>query len=237
MKFYNEIAKYYDDIFKENTKQIDLISKVVGQPPKSILDVASGTGGPSIALREKGHMVTAIDLNSSMIDKLKSKSLKVISYVMNMLNIDKLNSKFDLIYCVGNSLVHLEDLEEVETFISKVHKSLNDNGNLLIQIINYDRILDKNIKSLPTIENKDKNLVFERYYDYDVYRQKIEFKTVLKTKDREYGNKVYLLPIRKNELDSILKKVGFKDIEYFGTFDQKSFIEEESFHLIALAKK
>ncbi len=237
MKFYTEIANYYDEIFKQDEDQIKMLEELAGEPIKKILDVASGTGNPAIHLRNIGHMVTAIDLNSKMIDTLKSKNLKVLSYVMNMLNIDKLNEQFDLIYCVGNSLVHLEDYGEVECFLKRAYNSLSRGGKLMIQIINYDRILDKNVKSLPTIENEERGLTFERYYDYEPDRDKVAFKTVLKTQVSEYGNKVYLLPIRKDKLDELFKYAGFKDIKYYGSFKKDEFDKENSFHLIAVAER
>lgn len=237
MKFYTEIANYYDEIFKPDESQIKMLEKLAGEPPKKVLDVASGTGNPAIHLRNIGHVVTAIDLNSKMIETLKSKNLKVQSYVMNMLNIDKLNEEFDLIYCVGNSLVHLEDYGEVECFLKRAYKSLSRGGKLMIQIINYDRVLDKNVKSLPTIENEERGITFERYYDYEPEREKVAFRTVLKTQVSEYGNKVYLLPIRKNKLDELFRYAGFKDIEYYGSFDESEFDEGSSFHLIAVAER
>ena len=63
------------------------------------------------------------------------------------------------------------------------------------------------------------------------------FRTVLKTQVSEYGNKVYLLPIRKNKLDELFRYAGFKDIEYYGSFDESEFDEGSSFHLIAVAER
>ena len=63
-----------------------------------------------------------------------------------MLDIDKLNKKFDLIFCIGNSMVHLNDNEEILRFLRNCKKSLKVGGYLLLQIVNYDRILVKNIR-------------------------------------------------------------------------------------------
>lgn len=237
MKFYTEIANYYDEIFKKNENQINFLKELAGDPPKYVLDVASGTGENAIALNEAGHMVTAIDLNRSMINALQAKSLKVESYVMNMLHIDNFKSCFDLIYCVGNSVVHLENEEEVLSFFKKAYKSLNEGGKFAVQIINYDRVLDHNVKSLPTIVNEERGITFERYYDYNEFRNKIEFRTVLKTQANEMGNKVYLLPIRFIELESLLMEAGFKNMEYYGSFKKDEFNPDESFHLISVAYK
>lgn len=236
MKFYSEIAKYYDYIFPTGAVPLNLMADLAGDPPKSVLDVACGTGGYSIALEDAGHVVTSIDLNEKMIEGLRKKSLQIDSYVLNMLHIEMLKRKFDLIFCIGNSLVHLEDNDEILKFLRACKSCLNPNGKILLQIVNYDRILDKNIKSLPTIENKDADLTFERYYEYIGDRRKIEFETVLKVAGNEFGNKVYLHPIRSQELRDLLVEAGFENIELYGNFKKDPYDPEESLPLIVTAQ-
>src|SRR5690554_4626064 len=96
-KFYTEIAKYYDYIFPTGNAQLNLLKEVAGEPPKTILDVACGSGGYSMALRDLGYNVTAIDLDESMVNKLKDKDDDINARVMNMLDIDNLEEEFDLI--------------------------------------------------------------------------------------------------------------------------------------------
>lgn len=232
MKFYTEIANYYDEIFNNDIKKTSFLKKLAGVPPKNILDIACGTGQNAIKLSDLGHIVTAIDLNRCMIDILKSKNLKVNSYVMNMLHIDNLNSTFDMIYCIGNSLVHLESEEDISIFFKKVYNSLSSNGIFSAQILNYDRVLNNNIKSLPSIINKERGIVFERYYKYDKFRDKIEFEAILKTQVNEMSSKVYLLPLKFDTLKNLLEKNSFKNISFYGSFEEDPFNIEESFNLI-----
>src|SRR5690554_5475356 len=165
-KFYSEIAKYYDDIFPIGNNQIQLISKSAGLPPKDILDVACGSGGYSIRLSDMGYTVSAIDLDENMIRNLNNKDKNINAQVLNMLNIHELSGDFDLIFCIGNSLVHLEQLQEIGQFLTSCKKKLRKGGKLILQLINFERILEKEIKSLPTITNDEKHLRFERSYNY-----------------------------------------------------------------------
>ncbi len=235
-KFYTEIAKYYDYIFPTGSVKLDLIKETVGEPPKDILDVACGSGGYSKKLNDSGYNITAIDLDEKMIQSLKEKDRNIDAKVLNMLNIEDLNKKFDLIFCIGNSLVHLNDNEEIYQFLKSCKNNLKPGGHILIQIVNYDRVLTKDVKSLPTIKNDDVNLVFERYYEYLSDKHKIDFKTILRVHGEELENHVLLHPIKSKELQELLEKAGFSDIEFYSSFKKEKYDPMEAFPLVVKAK-
>ena len=105
-----------------------------------------------------------------------------------------------------------------------------------MQMVNYDRILEQNIQALPLINNK--KVKFERYYEYIPKRNIISFVTVLmvKKKNRIIKNRVELYPLRKNELKELLKKAGFKNPLFYGSFAREPF-SRISLPLIVEAEK
>lgn len=235
-KFYTEISKYYDYIFPLAKAKLNLIRELAKDGPKDILDIACGSGSYSIELKKLGYNVTAIDLDESMIEKLKEKDENVDARVLNMLDIDRLNKKFDLIFCIGNSMVHLNDNEEIYKFLNKCKRTLKPEGHILIQIVNYDRILKKNIKSLPTIENREVGLTFERYYEYLPKKHKIDFKTVLKVDGLNLENHELLHPITSKELLGILEELEYKNINMYGSFNKDTYEPMRSFPLVITAQ-
>lgn len=235
-KFYTEISKYYDFIFPTGDAQLELIKEIAGEAPKTILDIACGSGGYSMGLSEMGYHVTAIDLDFSMIKKLREKNNNIDARVMNMLNIDNLNSKYDLLFCIGNSMVHLNDKKEIFEFLKKCKNNLKSGGYIILQIVNYDRILEKNIKNLPTIKNAEVNLLFERYYEYLSKEHKIDFKTILKVDDLKLENDVLLYPIKSGELIELLEASGFLNIKKYGSFKKDEYNAMNSFPLIVVAQ-
>ncbi|MEJ6949497.1 class I SAM-dependent DNA methyltransferase [Natronospora cellulosivora (SeqCode)] len=236
-KFYTEIARYYDYIFPVKKAKLDLVKELAGEPPKQILDLACGSGGYSVALNSTGYNITAVDLDQKMIENLKAKENEIDAYHLNMLNIEEIEKKFDLIFCIGNSLVHLQDNQEIHNFLQLAKNSLKEGGKLLLQIVNYDRVLAKEVKSLPTIENEEVDLVFERYYDYLPKKHKIEFKTILKVDNQEMENQVLLHPIKSKELLSLLQESAFVNIKFYGSFKKDAYDPITSFPLIVVAEK
>jgi cyclopropane fatty-acyl-phospholipid synthase-like methyltransferase len=141
---------------------------------------------------------------------------------------------FDAVLCFGNTLVHLSGYSEVEAFCTGVRKMLEDKGKLLLQILNYDYVLDRSVRKLPLIEND--MVRFERFYEYDGRTNMIAFKTKLLVKEteREIENEILLYPMRKAELEATLRRAGFTDIFFYSDFD-KSELREDSLPLVVEA--
>lgn len=244
MGFYAEISKYYDDIFPLSESKMEFfqhILKTDKQKQLSILDVGTATGSYAINLVKKGYEVTAVDSSETMVQQARKKAkeagvnLNIFQLNMKRL-VNQLNQKFDGVICIGNTLVHLTSLEEIYKMFNDMYKILNPQGKLIIQIVNYDRILKKRIKELPKIEKKEIDLEFTRQYEF-VNENEIEFKTRLQVGDKEFQNSIPLYPLTSDELSKLLQKTGFSDYKFYGGFNFESYIKESSSPLVAVIEK
>ncbi len=226
--FYKSISDNYEKIFPLNLKMVDFIFE--SSQGKNYLDIACGTGLAAEELVKRGKKLKAIDLECSMVEAAKDKGIDAA--IMNMLDLD-FDEKFDLVYCVGNSLAHLESFEEVETFINKVKMLLDANGVLIVQLVNFSKYLGKGddfLGKLPSIENQ--GITFDR--KYFAHGDKIRFYSILYADGQILENNQLLLPIEREHLEKVLIKLGFK-CEFFGGFDKSLFEEDKSFHLVIRA--
>ena len=244
MGFYEQIAPYYDYIFPADREQLEFIKESAGEQPKKLLDIACGTGAYAINLAQAGFDIWATDIDAEMV-RLAGKraferhaSIKVL--VSDMLRLDKyISDKFDCVYCIGNSIVHLGSREAILAAVIQMKERLNTDGSLLLQIINFDRILEKGITALPSIINSDMKLEFYRNYSSDPDTGLIHFDTVLIVKndiqEKRYVNRINLFPLVASELKSILKSAGFSKISFYGGFNKEVYIAGESFLLVVKA--
>lgn len=237
--FYKSIAKVYDYIFPKNRKQLEFIESIKKiESEEKILDIGCATGNLTELLGEKTKNVIGIDLDKELLKEAKEKHPNLKFENMNMLKIDENfeENSFDRIISFGNTLVHLDNISEIKVFFEKVYKLLKKEGYFIVQIINYDRVIDKNIKSLPTINNE--KIEFVRDYNYRADEGKVDFITKLTIKEEklEIRNKIELLAVRKNEIEKILIDLKFKNIEFYGNF-MKETLSENSEALIFKAQK
>ncbi|MGE5614803.1 MAG: class I SAM-dependent methyltransferase [Bacillota bacterium] len=244
MGFYEQIAPYYDYIFPAREEQLECIKRLAGRPPKKILDVACGTGVYSISLAQQGYDVWATDIDAEMVRQVRRKAMEnkvaVNAFVSDMRYLDQhISELFDCVMCIGNSIVHLENVDSILAAVIQMKNRLTTSGKLLLQIVNYDRVLAKGITSLPTIHNEEISLEFRRNYTRDKKRGLIYFDTELIVKEGDkstrFANRVELLPLLSASLQEILEKAGFGSISFYGGFSREPYIPDDSFLLVAEA--
>ena len=132
-------------------------------------------------------IVKAIDLDDQMIHRAKTENQKdnLEFFEMDMMKINHHfpGNTFQSVICFGNTLVHLTSENQILDLFKQVKEVLKEDGKFLFQIINYDRILDKEIDFLPTIENE--NIRFIRNYQFEPSSGFIHFETNLTVKKDE----------------------------------------------------
>lgn len=234
MTLYDKIAVHYDEIFPLNEETLQFL--VHHLEKGKTLDLGSATGEYALGLSRLGYDVLGIDIDPKMVEiaLAKTKKLSLLARFLqgNCLDVVYKN-QFSSIYCIGNTLVHLHSQNEIKQSLTHVYESLRAGGTFVTQIINYDRILAKEIKSLPTIKNE--GVTFVRKYDYD--GEKIHFVSTLKLKDEEIETETVLFPILSQVLIDSLKEVGFRDLKVLDGFTEQPFKAKDSYQLVIVAKK
>ena len=237
--FYESIAKVYDYIFPKNRKQLEFVESIKKiSIEEKILDIGCATGNLTELLGEKTRNIVGIDLDKELLKEAKEKHPNLNFENMNMLKINEKfeENSFDRVVSFGNTLVHLDSREEVEEFFQKVYKTLKFNGFFIVQIINYNRVIEKNIKNLPTIDNE--KVKFVRDYEYDKSIGKVDFITELTIKEANLNikNNIKLLALTKIEIQKFLGEIGFRNIEFYGDFEGRE-LSDNSEAVIFVAQK
>jgi glycine/sarcosine N-methyltransferase len=234
LSFYHDLSTYYDQIFPLNQTAYTFISQYFHEG-NSVLDMGAGTGNMAIALAEKGLNVTASEPEETMAEsikkKAKSKGLLLSVHTKAMEEIDTFHENFDGILCIGNTLPHLSD-EGLEKFLQKCYIKLKPKGIIILQQVNYDRVLSRNDFSFPAIEKED--FTFTRHYEKK--DEHLLFTSRLTINEEATENTIPLYPVTSQQLISILKKIGFQMVDVYGNFKGESH-STESPALVTVARK
>lgn len=226
MTFYEMIGQYYDELFPPSQAQKEFLSRLV-KVPSCVLDLGCATGGYASYLAELGHEVEAVDLDSGMIAMLQLHYANLPNLKAEVGDIKTLAQRkggYDLIYCIGNTLVHLAHKGEVGDFVKAAYEQLKPGGRLVVQSVNYDRILKHKVQALPTIERPSEGLRFERSYVH--IPTGIRFIGKLSVGDADYESETHLLPILKEDLKKAFICAGFSEMGFYGDFMEAPFTTE-----------
>lgn len=246
------VADFYDALAEDYDLMTDFAGRFVRERPyfhmlidkhnvRTALDAGCGTGFHSLLLSQLGVTVTAVDASQKMVKRLQQHSdemeLKVKALVATFEDLpDVVMEKFNMILCMGNSLAHTLTEQKMLAVLRNFRDLLKQDGILLFQNLNYDRILSQqeHIQSRKVTTSK----TFVRSYEYRERRILFNVQT-LENSTAVTNGKLQTIPLRpwlREELAGLLEKAGFEKVHFYGSITLQDFKPEGSKDLVILAQ-
>ena len=121
-------------------------------PSPRVLDLGCGSGEHTRFLKSLGFDVTGVDASPSQLEAAREADAGG-SYIQASLT--DLGSAIEAgqggAICVGNTLPHLCEEADVRSFFSGLAGILLPGAPFLLQLLNYDRILDRGERTFPVV--------------------------------------------------------------------------------------
>lgn len=256
--FFSRLASHYDLSFSWSQRLAEeipfLVRALKKNKVRTVLDLGCGTGEHVIALAKLGFNLTGVDGNEEMLTKALEKSEKQKETVRQnseflCLPLDKIallkGRQFDAAICLGNMLSFLLNYERELLSLKKV---LKPKATLIIQIRNFDRILEEKERLInlnfgfgESSEGWEKEYAFLRFYDFRPDGL-LNFNVETLANDgriwQSYGVETNIQrPILKENLKRFLIKLGFSKIKFFGDFKGSPYHKDKSRFLIAVSSR
>lgn len=260
--FYDWMALYYDiyiDWKKRLGEEIPSLMKVFRRyKVEKVLDVASSTGEHVLALGKHKFDVWGIE-PSKLIYKIseakKNDSPDTVKKKITFVNgrydevVKELPSDFDAVLFLGNALIHVAHSDK--NILKNISQHVTKKAILIFQIINFEKILKE--------KNGFREFVVRKVGDrYEEELGFLTFYTRGKDKSLMYNVAIFdsvsnkwkcrgihstaIMYIGTNEIESMLKKIGYKDISlyggsHYGELFHMPFKPQESDWLQVIARK
>jgi len=241
--FYDELASDYDNMISfektvENKKK--LLKNFLTSKMKSAADVGCGSGVDSIALASLGLNVTAFDPSVEMLKvaeaNAKRLNVKVGFHNYSADNVPtEFNNNFDLVVSLGNTFANIPK-EKFLTSLQRCYEILRPKGQLLIQVLNYHKVLLEK-QRIVNITEGEKGY-FIRFYDFS--GDELVFNVLSFVKSNLSDNKLIttkLYPHLVKDFAAGLKMAGFSKFQFYSDLKLTSFDEKLSKDLIIQAYK
>ncbi len=141
-------------------------------PAPSALDLGCGTGEHAFLLASLGLAVTGVDSSPAQLNAARQTESQAtprprfVEGDLRDLDAALGGERFGAAICLGNTLPHLQDRRELDAFLGGLARHLLPGAPFLLQVLNYRRILEKNVRALPVNvrpgEAPDEEIVFLR---------------------------------------------------------------------------
>ena len=166
IKFYNVLAKYYDDIFPAPEWKKKFALKNIDKGG-FVLDIGCSTGETTEYISSQGYRALGIDLDQEMIKIAKNRyneSDTLRFKVMDMKAIEQsFGEEFNGIVCIGNVLPHLVGKNQIKEFLKGCYEVLKKDSPLCIQTINFYNGLDPLLNFFETYKSLKNNPEIDKY--------------------------------------------------------------------------
>jgi SAM-dependent methyltransferase len=150
MRAYHKLAEYYDLIYGKRENFIEdcdflngIFKRFCQNKPVEILDIGCGTGNHVLILAERGYKVIGIDQSEKMIQvskkKAEKKRIDATFYVQDMRYL-KIPKKVDCAISMFNGFGYLLTQQDLEQFLTSLHKSLKEDSLFVFEFWNIGGI-------------------------------------------------------------------------------------------------
>lgn len=222
---FGELAPYYNQLmsgvpYKLWVNYIQRILSDLNYTPKTILDVACGTGTVSEILSDKGFKVTGIDLSADMIEVAK-KHKSEVDYLVADASTMQLNKKFDMAISLFDSLNYITNDNVLAQAMKRVSEHLVE-GGLFIFDVNTIYALSKNFFNQANLESTFyPKYVWRSNYDKStrICTVNMSFQVLDENNDLKEFKEVHIqkgYPL--DALSAMMKNAGFEVVEVYQAY-------------------
>jgi len=250
-EFYQSISDVYDDMTGDSgrwEREQEFLSGMLSEYRwQRVLDAGCGTGGEAIALAKLGAGVIGVDGTWDLLEiaqqKAETAGVKV-EWFLDDIRVLKnpAVAGFDAVFCRGNTLPHLLTIDDLKAALRSFKRVVRPGGYLVLQWLNYHRILEKRERLVGVRESGNK--VFLRFYDFG--EEYIIFNLLMidkaKGNSSEAGKAVVswssttLKPWIMDEVNPILNDAGWQVEKRWGGTDRGFFERDKSKDILLVAK-
>jgi SAM-dependent methyltransferase len=223
-----------------------LLERLRANGARRVLDVGSATGHHAAHLAALGFKVAGVDPSGAMVERARalatgSQGLEFVQAGFGGLR-TALSGEFDAVLCLGNTLPHVGSQDGLLRALEDIVAVLRPGGQLVVQQLNYDRILARRQRFLGQTAGAtaEREFLFFRFYDYG--DDGLTFNMLIQQRPKGGAwewrlESTRLYPVLSSHLAEALARSGFGEVGYWGNYAAERFDPLESNDLIVVARK
>lgn len=138
------------------------------------VDLGAGSGFQSIPLSQMGFTIIAVDFSEILLSEIRTNGagLKIKTVSDDLLNFKKhVPAKVELCVCMGDTLPHLNSVEDVEELLKDIYSVLEDRGKLILSFRDLSFEFTDLDRIIPV--RSDETKIFTCFLEYETDKVKV----------------------------------------------------------------
>jgi SAM-dependent methyltransferase len=159
MPSYEIFGKFYDAVMGDRAEAAERLSELIRETKpnaRSVLELGCGTGSMLKHLQDS-YQIAGLDISSRMLSIARKKVPRAKLSRQDMVDF-QINQRFDVIFCVFDSINHVQRFSDWKKVFTRVRRHLAAGGCFIFDI-NTQRKLDRHIAEPPWVHAFGRNLL------------------------------------------------------------------------------
>jgi ubiquinone/menaquinone biosynthesis C-methylase UbiE len=242
-------AGYYDLVYadKPYAEEARFVARrleaVLGRQPRTLLDLACGTGRHAVEFAAIGIEVTGVDLNEELLAHARERAPEIEFVAQDMCELDLGDARFEAVTCLFDSIGYPQRNERVIAALAGAGRHLAPGGALAVEFLHAPAMLlhaaPLRVGRWDTGDGGELLRVSETRLDVARQVMEVEYDLLELRPDATYerwrerqSNRFFSV----EEMSALMGAAGLALVESVPAYQDSGEIEADTFHVLASAR-
>ena len=242
-------AGYYDLVYADKPYAAEAsfvlaqLEQLLGRRPRSLLDIACGTGRHAAEFAAAGIEVTGVDLNEQLLERARARSPDIEFIQQDMTELDLGDARFEAVTCLFDSIGYPQRNELVIATLDAAVRHLAADGVLAVEFLNAPAMIMHSaplrVRRWDTSDGGELVRISETRLDLAIQVMHVDYELIELRSDGSFeqsrerqSNRFFSVP----EMGALMAAGGLALQVAVSAYEDAPEIGADTFHVLALAR-
>ena len=243
-------AGYYDLVYGDKPYAAEarfvlgLLERQLGRRPRTLLDIACGTGRHAAVFADSGIEVTGVDINEQLLEHARERRPDIEFVQQDTTTLELGDARFDAVTCLFDSIGYPQRNELVIATLDGARRHLTNDGVLAVEFLNAPVMIVHSaplrVRRWDMADGGELLRISETQLDLATQVMHVDYELVEFRADGTFGhsrerqsNRFFSAP----EMGALMAAGGLELRAAVAAYDDAPEIGADTFHVLALARR